>query len=513
MAEKKGFDLAGLMKSVSKMSTREQIEYLPFDLLDADPNNFYSLDDIEELADSIATVGLVHPLRVRQCGERYTITSGHRRRAAIQLLIDSGEDWSQGVPCVVDRGESEPELAELKLIFANRQRQKTSAELSLEAERTDELFCRLREKGYEFPGRMQEHVAAALGVKASKLKRLHAIRANLIPQLLALYDHNEINEAQAYALQQMPQEVQSFLARQKNVADRATAYQLEQARKNLDGYLHPSCRCPDGSACEHTLMRVKQTAMASASWATCPGGCCLKCSRTQSDCAYRCARARKKLEEEKAQAKADKAAEEERRRQTMAEQKATKAGKYAAIVALAKERGLKPTDPLPLDGCLTLADAERVVETQGQSLSDYTVRVDGLFYEYAYASTVAKVADALDCSVDFLLERTPEPAVNRGGDGEDRRALREAPLREAADGENAGQYPALRGAAAWQTGTPEADGWYAVKLVFLGKALAAPRCFRWDGSAWMQSDGKADRPIDRAVTVAAWFKLPEEEIC
>ena len=129
MAEKKGFDLAGLMKSVSKMSTREQIEYLPFDLLDADPNNFYSLDDIEELADSIATVGLVHPLRVRQCGERYTITSGHRRRAAIQLLIDSGEDWSQGVPCVVDRGESEPELAELKLIFANRQRQKTSAEL------------------------------------------------------------------------------------------------------------------------------------------------------------------------------------------------------------------------------------------------------------------------------------------------------------------------------------------------------------------------------------------------
>lgn len=489
MAEKKGIDLSTMLRDAVQGMEEDRLEYLPFEQIHQDPNNFYSLEGLNELADNISLFGLMDPLRVRPDGTGgYTVTSGHRRRAAIQLLIDSGEEkWKERTPCIVDRGQGTPEFHELKLIFANANtRQRSSAEQSREAARVEELLYQLKKQGYDFPGRMRDHVAEAVQASRTKLARWHAIRANLVPELLTLYDQNQLNEAQAYALQQMPQEVQSFLARQRNVADRATAYQLEQARKNLDEYLHPSCRCPDGSACEQTLMRVKQTALATASWATCPGGCCLKCSRTQSDCAYRCARARKKLEEEKAKAKADKAAEEEQRRQTLAEQKATKAGKYAAIVALAKDRGLKPTDLLPLDGCQTLADAERVVATQGQSLSDYTVRNDTLFYEYAYASTVAKVAAALDCSVDFLLERTPEPAVNRGGGS---------------------------AAPAWRTGTPELDGWYAVKLVFLGKALAAPRCFRWDGSAWMQSDGKADRPIDRAVTVAAWFKLPEEEIC
>ena len=91
------FDLAAKLKeAASNLNTpgAEQIEYLPFELLDPDPDNFYSIDGLNELADSIATVGILTPLRVRANGGRYTITSGHRRRAAVQLLIDSGEDWS-----------------------------------------------------------------------------------------------------------------------------------------------------------------------------------------------------------------------------------------------------------------------------------------------------------------------------------------------------------------------------------------------------------------------------------
>ena len=44
------FDLAKLMKDVSKMDTgRQQIRYIPLDLIDPDPANFYSLDGLEEL--------------------------------------------------------------------------------------------------------------------------------------------------------------------------------------------------------------------------------------------------------------------------------------------------------------------------------------------------------------------------------------------------------------------------------------------------------------------------------
>jgi ParB family chromosome partitioning protein len=267
------FDLAAKLAAVSKLNTgAEQIEYIPSALLDPDPDNFYSIDGLNELADSIATVGILTPLRVRQNGERYTITSGHRRRAAVQLLIDSGEDWSRGLPCIVDRGESTPEWEELKLIFANRQRVKTSAELSLEAERTDELFCALKEKGFDFPGRMQEHVAQALGVKASKLKRLHAIRGNLIPELLALYDANTINEETAYQLQQLPEGVQRYLSAQKKVkAGNIIGSGAKACVEKCETYLHPDCKCQGGSECTHTYPRFYQTISTDMGYWRCHG--------------------------------------------------------------------------------------------------------------------------------------------------------------------------------------------------------------------------------------------------
>ena len=78
MTESKGFDLAALLGGVSKLDTGgEQIVRLPLELLDPDPENFYSLDGLDELAANIETVGLLDPIRVRPNGERYTVVSGH----------------------------------------------------------------------------------------------------------------------------------------------------------------------------------------------------------------------------------------------------------------------------------------------------------------------------------------------------------------------------------------------------------------------------------------------------
>ena len=65
---------------------------------------------------------------------------------------------------------------------------------------------------------------------------------------------------------------------------------------------------------------------------------------------------------------------------------------------------------------------------------------------------------------------------------------------------------------AWRDGTPERTGWYAVRLLFLGKPLFAPRVFWWNGAAWVQKDedGK-ERTIDRACEVIVWHRLPAEE--
>lgn len=60
------FDLGDLLKDVSKLDTdREQIEYIPLQNILRDPNNFYQLSDVAQLADNISFCGLQQPIRVR----------------------------------------------------------------------------------------------------------------------------------------------------------------------------------------------------------------------------------------------------------------------------------------------------------------------------------------------------------------------------------------------------------------------------------------------------------------
>ena len=94
------FSLADALKGVSELDTgREQIEYIRLNLIDSDANNFYQLCEIEGLADNIALCGLQQPIRVRknpENPERFVIVSGHRRRAAIELLAKEDPDkWQE----------------------------------------------------------------------------------------------------------------------------------------------------------------------------------------------------------------------------------------------------------------------------------------------------------------------------------------------------------------------------------------------------------------------------------
>ena len=145
------FDLGALLKDVSNSDTnREQIEYIRLDQIDSDPNNFYTIDGIDALADNIATCGLQQPIRVRQKPddpERYVTVSGHRRRAALELLAkDDPERWAE-VPCIVERDTVSPALQQLRLIYANANtRTMTSAELGKQAAQVEQLLYQLKQK-------------------------------------------------------------------------------------------------------------------------------------------------------------------------------------------------------------------------------------------------------------------------------------------------------------------------------------------------------------------------------
>lgn len=206
-------------ENVSRMDT-EQIVKIDLDRIDPDPNNFYSLEGIDELAANIETVGLLDALRVRPEGERFVIVSGHRRRAACMLIRDGGSaQFADGVPCIVEYGEATPAMRELRLIFANANtRIMSAADLSRQAERTEAVLLELKAQGVEFKGRMRSHVAEILRVSESKIARAHAIRANLVPVLLEKFDAGLLNEATAYRLSQEPQEMQDKVWRSVGIS-------------------------------------------------------------------------------------------------------------------------------------------------------------------------------------------------------------------------------------------------------------------------------------------------------
>ena len=150
---------------------REQIEYIDIDLLDSDERNFYELSGIEELAASIELLGLQQPIRVRDNPEkagRVIIVSGHRRRAALDRLVQEGKERYRQVPCIKERGTESAAMQELRLIFGNSDTRKMSnADIAKQAERIKFLLYQLKEEGSEFPGRMRDHVADACQISKS----------------------------------------------------------------------------------------------------------------------------------------------------------------------------------------------------------------------------------------------------------------------------------------------------------------------------------------------------------
>ena len=165
------FDITSVLKNVPGTGTEDQIEYIDLDLIDPDPENFYSLDGLDDLAANIELIGLQQPLRVRPGeGSHVIVVSGHRRRAACLMLRDGGNEKFNRVACIREKDEVSAAMRELRLIYANAStRVMSPAEMSKQAERVETLLYQLKEEGVEFPGRMRDHVAQACQVSKSKL--------------------------------------------------------------------------------------------------------------------------------------------------------------------------------------------------------------------------------------------------------------------------------------------------------------------------------------------------------
>ncbi len=443
-----GYSLGDVLKEqlkgpggdVSNLDTsgREQIEYISLDKISGDLRNFYSLSGLEELAASIELVGLQQPLRVRENPEtegRFIIVSGHRRRAALQKLVDEGRTDLREVPCIREAPAASAALQELRLIYANSgTRVLSSAELSLQAERVEELLYRLKEEGMEFPGRMRDHVAEACRVSKSKLARLKVIREKLIPEAARQYRDGRLKEAPAYELARQPAGVQRLVWKYSDAGRRGalTEWQIANILEKIKPVLERSCRLrAGGPPCGHQPVLLEKMFNRENAYSPCGRVCCDQCEKLAS-CKSACPLLEKKVKklraDRTAQNRQEKLARQERDRPEVEAISAFWEREAAARTAAGKSvRELfKATETYYSDE----NEKEWLERESLQNIKRGGILPFGMYgFSLSEARKLVATADFLGVTTDYLLGRTEAPG---GADGEAPAWRRTAPPEEAA---------------------------------------------------------------------------------
>lgn len=407
------FDLAAALANVSDSDTgREQIQYIPLAKLVSDEQNFYALSGLEDLAANIAAVGLQQPIRVREdpaCPSQYRIVSGHRRGAALELLAREDPDKWGEAPCIVETSAASPALQQLRLIFANANtRVLTSAEIGEQAAQVEQLLYQLKEEGYEFPGRMRDHVAQAVGASKSKLARLKVIREKLLPQWEPAYRANKIGESVAYALAQLPEDWQQRIF---DVWGDKPSLLYEGTVQEFHRRFQKIARrtCPDGSPCRNWGVMMNKSCK--DRWTDPCATCCLDCVSLQT-CKSACTAAQPKKRELQDTAKQAQAQAKERTAKRDASTLALIRGVYQRIGQARVAAGVSVEELYAAQGRVytSALETEQVTwETQPDEITNTSLSLVGYCFYASDAKTLIATADLLGVSIDWLLGREGYP--------------------------------------------------------------------------------------------------------
>ena len=477
------FDLGELLKDVPKLDTnREQIVYIRRDLIEADPHNFYRLSDIEELAANIELCGLQQPIRVRPNPEKpswYIIVSGHRRWNAIDLLAQEDPEKWEEIPCIVEADAASPALQQLRLIYANANtRTMTSAEISEQAVQVEKLLYQLKEDGYEFPGRMRDHVAQAVGASKSKLSRLKVIREKLSFSWQPSWKDGKLGESVAYELAQLRPYHQDLIFAATDNVNCLYAGTVQEYGKRFLAIDEARCGPKKDMVCTHKVTMLEKSCK--DRWSDpCRSRCCMTCASLTS-CKSSCEKSASLKAQKKADAKAVNQAAKDA-------QAAMDAPVIAKISEIWKRFGVARTlagidirETRKVLGYL-LPDENTVMQLErGEGKITPITKLPYCHYLNEVGGLIA-LADLFECSVDFLLCRT------------DTRELAKA----------AKNVPTM--GTGWQSGTPEAYGFYAAYVAIDGVNDPMLRKLLWDGEEWFLYGERVEAPS----RVLRWIDLPE----
>ena len=210
-----GFSITDMLNKDTSMAAApvkdHTIERISYSKLVPSEDNFYSMQEIEELKTAIELAGRVlNNLVVTPLEDgKYKILSGHRRHRAVGMLLDEGKTEYEFLPCSVEQIEDADRAVreQVLLIAANSQREKTAWDKLEEVRRMRDLQRQAKaERGLN--GRVRDLVARSLNISSSRVAKYDSILNNLIPSLMEEIKADNLPISTAYALSKLNTEQQ-----------------------------------------------------------------------------------------------------------------------------------------------------------------------------------------------------------------------------------------------------------------------------------------------------------------
>lgn len=196
---------------------RFRVKDISINKIYSNAKNFYSMPDIEQLAQDIYAVGLLENLTVVYApGESgdYRLIAGERRWRALKLLTEQGHKEFEFVSCQVKTPAEENEEI-VQLIIANTYRNKTAKDILEEEQKLKETLQKMKKdgltlQGYKLDsGRLRDIIADMLKMPITKIAQIESINKRLIPQFTEELKEGRLTFSAAYELSGMTEEEQN----------------------------------------------------------------------------------------------------------------------------------------------------------------------------------------------------------------------------------------------------------------------------------------------------------------
>lgn len=191
-----------------------KIDFISVYNLEPSTDNFYSVEDVADLKDSIELLGVQQNLTVVPLSDdKYKVIAGHRRRLASLQLAEEGKKQFELVPCRIEINLDDIK-EQILLIYTNSTTRKLSSWEQMEQMTRLKFLLKEYKKEHELPGRVRELLAEALNISTSQVGRIESINDNLTEEFKKELKQDNISFSAAAQLARLSPEDQKSVYEQ-----------------------------------------------------------------------------------------------------------------------------------------------------------------------------------------------------------------------------------------------------------------------------------------------------------